>query len=1425
MTPSNQDPRSPRHRRPLSLLTALGAVLLLVSVLPASGGAQTVALSEIRIDQPSTDNDEYFELAGTPGEALDALTYLVIGDGSAGSGVVEAVVDPSGLTIPASGYFVAAEGTFTLGTADLFTSLNFENSDNVTHLLVRDFSGANGEDLDTDDDGTLDTTPWSELVDCLALVESVGSGEQIYCPTTLGPDSFYVPAHSFHCPAGWQIGIFDPGTGVDTPGAANTCEPIVEVELSEIRIDQPSTDDDEFFELAGTPDAALDGFTYLVIGDGSGGSGVIEAVVDLAGQTMPTTGFFVAAESTFTLGIADLVSTLNFENSDNVTHLLVRDFTGANGDDLDTDDDGTLDTTPWSELVDCLALVETVGSGEQIYCATTLGPDGSYVPAHSFSCPAGWQIGAYDPGDALNTPGAANACPTAELVVNEIDYDQPSSDWAEFVEIKNTGSAAVNLDAYALTLVNGSGGGASVYQTVNLPDFALAPGEYYVVCSDATAVANCDLDVISSVQNGAPDAVAITIGETIVDTVSYEGDSGAPYTEGSGAGLGDLGTGGAGGPNEYKGISRWPDGVDTDQNNVDLSTRCVTPGEANVADDSDCAPREPPQLVINEIDYDQPSSDFAEFVEIKNVGGDSADLDGVVLELINGYGGGASVYKTVALPAVVLDPGEYYVVCSNAVTVFNCDLEALSSIQNGAPDAVALLFEGAILDTVSYQGDTGAPYTEGSGAGLKDSGATGEDYKGISRLPDGYDSDQNAADFAAVCITPGGGNTSTSTDCGRYGPVREIFEIQGSGLNSPYAGEMVTTIDNVVTAVGIDGFFMQTPAARSDGVLDTSDGVYVFTGVPAVGVGDLVEVGARVVEFYDFTELSGAVVTVTAAGGGILPAPVVFDATTPSPDPEAPSCSIEYECYEGMLIEITGGTVAGSNLRFSVDPVAEIAVVAGGERAFREKGIEYPGLAGLPVWDGNPEVFELDPDRLGLPNEIVPAGSTFDAVGALGYEYGDYELWPSAFSFTPAPLPQPVRASEPGELTIGSLNLWRLFDHIPDGGETVVSEAEYLRRLSKFSLYIREVLGSPDILGVQEVEKLGVLEDLAAVIYAADEEVVYSAYLIDGNDFSGIDVGFLVRDTVEVAALTQLEADVPFGSWYLHDRPPLLVEGSYIDPDGGAFPVAVMVNHTRSRVGIDDPSSGDFVREKRLTQAQSIAQLAQDFQTAHPSLPLILIGDYNAFEFTDGYVDLIGQIRGDFDPAENLLSGPDLVDPDLTGQVLAIAPEERYSYNYAGNAQVLDHALSTTAADPWVRGLEYGRGNADAAVNLIEDDTTPLRSADHDGLVLYLMSDGDGDGVPYDEDVCPGTVIPESVPTVRLGVRHWALVDDDTVFDTTLPPGCPSGASCADEYFTVEHTAGCSCEQIIDALDLGKGHEKFGCSLGAMSLWVGLVQL
>jgi len=200
-------------------LFASGAFLGLSATLVAHADP---FINEIRIDQPGSDNDEYFELFGTPGASLAGLSYLVIGDDNAGgSGTIEAVVDLPGQPLGANGFFLAAEGTSTLATADLTTDLNFENSDNVTHLLVSDFTGSDQQDLDTDDDGTLDVTPWSAVVDCVGLVETVGSGDLIYCDTTIGPDGTFVPGHVYRSPDGgagtWQIGAFDPDGGNDTP--------------------------------------------------------------------------------------------------------------------------------------------------------------------------------------------------------------------------------------------------------------------------------------------------------------------------------------------------------------------------------------------------------------------------------------------------------------------------------------------------------------------------------------------------------------------------------------------------------------------------------------------------------------------------------------------------------------------------------------------------------------------------------------------------------------------------------------------------------------------------------------------------------------------------------------------------------------------------------------------------------------------------------------------------------------------------------------------------------------------------------------------------------------------------------------------------------------------------------------------------------
>ena len=232
----------------------------------------TVIISEIRADQTGTDNDEYFELSGSPSTSLTGYTYLVIGDGTGGSGVIEAVVDLTGSSIPADGIFFAAEATYTLsGTPDLVTTMNFENSDNVTHLLVSDFTGSTGDDLDTNDDGVLDVTPWTAVVDLIALIKEDNpptTTEYHYGPPTVGPDDTFVPGHVYLCDTTWHIGAFDVIGGQDTPGTANDC--------SADLVNQKTG-----------PSVALPGdlITYTVL---YSNSGIVDGINTLITDTLPT---------------------------------------------------------------------------------------------------------------------------------------------------------------------------------------------------------------------------------------------------------------------------------------------------------------------------------------------------------------------------------------------------------------------------------------------------------------------------------------------------------------------------------------------------------------------------------------------------------------------------------------------------------------------------------------------------------------------------------------------------------------------------------------------------------------------------------------------------------------------------------------------------------------------------------------------------------------------------------------------------------------------------------------------------------------------------------------------------------------------------------------------------------------------------------
>ena len=161
-----------------------------------------------------------------------------------------------------------------------------------------------------------------------------------------------------------------------------------------------------------------------------------------------------------------------------------------------------------------------------------------------------------------------------------------------------------------------------------------------------------------------------------------------------------------------------------------------------------------PVLPINEVDYDQPGADTAEFVELFNAGPSAIWLAGFELQAINGADGGTLWSASLADAGASLASGQYLVIGDTAVvSILPAGILTMTSpgsIQNGAPDALRLVrvADGAIVDAVSY---------EGTVPGASEGGSAGNDTGdgSLSRCPNGQDTDDNSADFSKQTSTPG----------------------------------------------------------------------------------------------------------------------------------------------------------------------------------------------------------------------------------------------------------------------------------------------------------------------------------------------------------------------------------------------------------------------------------------------------------------------------------------------------------------------------------------------------------------------------------------------------------------------------------------------------------------------------------------------
>ena len=633
-------------------------------------------------------------------------------------------------------------------------------------------------------------------------------------------------------------------------------------------------------------------------------------------------------------------------------------------------------------------------------------------------------------------------------------------------------------------------------------------------------------------------------------------------------------------------------------------------------------------------------------------------------------------------------------------------------------------------------------------------------------------------------IAGGGVTTTSATATGTIvndDPLR-IYDIQGDGVHSPFLNAIVTT-SGEVTAIGAGGFFMQD--ATGDGNIDTSDAVFVYTGNQNPGglaIGSTATVTAKLVEFYGLTEFTNSPTPViTVQNGTPTIQPLVLGPGMPSADPGQPYCHGSltpadgvalgnFRCLQSMLVRVDDGVVSAPNYYSPSTPLSEFyAYTADHPRPFRGPGLLYGTVIDNPppgyqpqFWDGVPHVFGVDTAKLLTP-QAMNAGMHFSASGIMGFDFGIGMLWPFDFEVTDAgpPYPIPVRATHAGNLTIGSQNMLRFFNDVHDSGsidtcadtnpgssDVCPTPAEFDVRLSKLSRQVRDVLRAPAVLAAEEVENLATLQALADRIHADDPGLTYVPYLIEGNDVGGIDVGFLLRGDIGVNAVTQLGKNTQTTDGcggtppcLLNDRPPLLLDANF-----GSLHFAVLAIHDRSLNGVDDPASGPRIRMKRLEQAQYVAAIVQSWQTGgvytlpdgdvvpnpDPAVPLVVLGDFNGFQFSDGYVDVYGQIAGTAVGSENLAWAAPITNPAMhpgcrrlreISAVPNVAPP--YSFLFDGYAQELDHVLLTDAADSRCSYLSIAHGNADIpeGAAATTDPGTPLRSADHDGFVLQLTAD------------------------------------------------------------------------------------------------------
>jgi uncharacterized protein len=738
----------------------------------------------------------------------------------------------------------------------------------------------------------------------------------------------------------------------------------------------------------------------------------------------------------------------------------------------------------------------------------------------------------------------------------------------------------------------------------------------------------------------------------------------------------------------------------------------------------------PATLLITEVFYHSPGPDEEEeWIELAYFGAEPLDLSGYKLGDEARSGGSEGMMR---FPdGAVVQPGQVIVVAQTAVGFrarfgFNPDYELRDTdsavpvmahyslwasgrvlLANQGDDVLLLDEQDQIVDAINYGNITTffspaiAPVFQG---------------QSIERIPAHCDTN-SAADWQPQ-REPTPGRIMTEGECAPTSPedLLTIGAIQGAGDVSPYVNQIVT-FRGVVTGIHEDQnasgtvyytLFVQDLPGTADGEPATSDGIAVFTGRqrPAAQIGDQVRVTGQVIEFFGLTEISDRGVSVVVEASGLpLPDPIFID-----PPADNAAQAAYFERLEGMRVAFAG-------------PVRVVGPSWGGcsfAVANSDRRVIYRAHEDAPVGQVVPILHHTRVSCDGFP--VVKVGDEVEGVvGPLTYHFDQFKIVQQAadeiivHSAPMPPLPTPP-AVAPDQFTVVSFNVENYFDHIDDTGldaEPKPTLAEIAVKQTKLALAITNVLGCPTIIGVQEVEK-GVLLEQLAEITADSCGFTYQVVHEESADIRGIDVAYMVdprRVTVSTYLLEQnctglatgisdLTVRCPAGQDPLFSRAPLAME-ALIDGHHYIF----YVNHFKSKLGDAAETAA-----QRMAQAQHINALVATHLAQDTGARIIVIGDFNDYELSPPLLTMTEQGQ-------------------LTNVLSRLPETERYTFSFGGAAQLIDGLLVSPALVEAVTWVGVARVNADFP-SFWETDTSPervgFRSSDHDyPMIMIALPDGE----------------------------------------------------------------------------------------------------